>query len=163
MKQKIFFLLGSLLILAGGFGYGYTYMSDHRTADSLSAFCDIDFKTDTDEHGKISTANLTLVDYRFAGDKMKPMILLVCDGDMYDVKASVRQTPPSYSIAFYNDKTTFKNTNKLFAEFPAESFDAIRRSQVVRIRFTYENGDSVELPLNEHDLAYWKEQLKDKA
>ena len=107
MKHKIFFLLGSLLILLGGFGYGYTYMLDHRSADSLSAYCDIDFRADTDEHGKISTANLTLQDYRFAGDQLKPMILLVCDNDMYDIKASVRQTPPSYSVAFYNDKTTF--------------------------------------------------------
>lgn len=162
MKQKIFFLLGSLLILIGGFGYGYTYMMDHRTADSLSAYCDIDFRADTDEHGKISTANLTLQDYRFASDKMNPMILLVCDNDMYDINASVRQTPPSYSVAFYNDKTTFKNTNKLFVEFPPETFDVIRQAQVVRIRFAYDNGDSVELPLNEHDLQYWKDQLKDK-
>ena len=78
---------------------------------------------------------------------------------MYDIKASVRQTPPSYSIAFYNDKTTFKNTNKLFAEFPTETFEAIRQAQVVRVRFTYDNGDTVELPLNEHDLEYWKNQL----
>lgn len=162
VKHKIFFLFGSLLILAGGFGYGYTYMLDHRTADSLSAYCDIDFKADTDERGKISTANLTLLDYRFAGDKLKPAILLVCDNDLYDIQASIRQDPPSYSIAFYNDKTTFKNTNKLFAEFPAETFDAIRTAQVVRIRFSYENGDAVELPLNEDDLLYWKDQLQDK-
>ena len=115
-----------------------------------------------DKYGKISTANLTLQDYRFAGNQLKPVILLVCDNDMYDIKASVRQTPPSYSIAFYNDKTTFKNTNKLFAEFPTETFEAIRQAQVVRVRFTYDNGDAVELPLNEHDLEYWKEQLKDK-
>ncbi len=162
VKYKIFFLLGSLLILLGGFGYGYTYMLDHRTADSLSAYCDIDFRADTDEHGKISTANLTLQDYRFAGNQLKPVILLICDNDMYDIKASVRQTPPSYSVAFYNDKTTFKNTNKLFAEFPTETFEAIRQAQVVRVRFTYDNGDAVELPLNEHDLEYWKDQLKDK-
>ena len=66
----------------------------------------------------------------------------------------IRLIPPSYSIAFYNDKTTFKNTNKLFAEFPADSFAAIRQAQVVRIRFTYEDGTSIELPLNEHDLQY---------
>ena len=90
MKHKIFFLLGSLLILLGGFGYGYTYMLDHRSADSLSAYCDIDFRADTDEHGKISTANLTLQDYRFAGNQLKPVILVVCDNDMYDIKASVR-------------------------------------------------------------------------
>ena len=159
MKNKIILLFGIMLIMFGGFGYGYTYMIDHRTADSLSAYCDIDFKTDVDEKGVVSTANLTILDYRFAGDRLKPALLLICDDDIFDMQASIRQTPPSYSIAFYNDKTTFKNTNKLFAEFPADSFTAIRQAQVVRIRFTYEDGTSIELPLNEHDLQYWKDQL----
>lgn len=159
MKNKLIILFGIMLIMFGGFGYGYTYMIDHRTADSLSAYCDIDFKTDVDEKGKVSTANLTILDYRFAGDRLKPALLLICDDDIFDMQASIRQTPPSYSIAFYNDKTTFKNTNKLFAEFPADSFNAIRQAQVVRIRFTYEDGTAIELPLNEHDLQYWKDQL----
>ena len=159
MKNKLIILFGIMLILFGGFGYGYTYMIDHRTADSLSAYCDIDFKTDVDEKGVVSTANLTILDYRFAGDRLKPALLLICDDDIFDMQASIRQTPPSYSIAFYNDKTTFKNTNKLFAEFPADSFAAIRQAQVVRIRFTYEDGTAIELPLNEHDLQYWQDQL----
>lgn len=159
MKNKLIILFGIMLILFGGFGYGYTYMFDHRTADSLSAYCDIDFRTDVDEKGMVSTANLTILDYRFAGDRLKPALLLICDDDIFDMQASIRQTPPSYSIAFYNDKTTFKNTNKLFAEFPADSFAAIRRAQVVRIRFTYEDGTAIELPLNEHDLQYWQDQL----
>ena len=159
MKNKLIILFGVLLILFGGFGYGYTYMFDHRSADNLSAYCDIDFKSDVDEKGIVSTANLTILDYRFDGSKLKPALLLICDDDIFDMQASIRQTPPSYSIAFYNDKTTFKNTNKLFAEFPADSFDAIRKAQVIRIRFSYENGDTVELPLNEHDLQYWKDQL----
>ena len=159
MKNKLIILFGIMLIMFGGFGYGYTYMIDHRTADSLSAYCDIDFRTDVDEKGVVSTANLTILDYRFAGDRLKPALLLICDDDIFDMQASIRQTPPSYSIAFYNDKTTFKNTNKLFAEFPADSFTAIRQAQVVRIRFTYEDGTSIELPLNEHDLQYWKYQL----
>ena len=159
MKNKLIILFGVLLIMFGGFGYGYTYMFDHRSADNLSAYCDIDFKSDVDEKGIVSTANLTILDYRFDGSKLKPALLLICDDNIFDMQASIRQTPPSYSIAFYNDKTTFKNTNKLFAEFPADSFDAIRKAQVVRIRFSYENGDTVELPLNEHDLQYWKDQL----
>lgn len=159
MKHKLVMFFGMLLIIFGGFGYGYTYMIDHRTADNLSAYCDIDFKTDVDEKGVVSTANLTILDYRFDGSRLKPALLLICDGDIFDMQASVRQTPPSYSIAFYNDTTTLKNTNKLFAEFPADSFDAIRNAQVIRIRFAYSNGDTVELPLNEQDLQYWKEQM----
>lgn len=159
MKHKLIMFFGILLIIFGGFGYGYTYMIDHRTADNLSAYCDIDFKTDVDEKGVVSTANLTILDYRFDGSRLKPALLLICDGDIFDMQASVRQTPPSYSIAFYNNTTTLKNTNKLFAEFPADSFDAIRNAQVIRIRFAYSNGDTVELPLNEQDLQYWKEQM----
>ena len=159
MKNKLIILFGIMLIMFGGFGYGYTYMIDHRTADSLSAYCDIDFKTDVDEKGVVSTANLTILDYRFAGDRLKPALLLICDDDIFDMQASIRQTPPSYSIAFYNDKTTFKNTNKLFAEFPADSFAAIRQAQVVRIRFTYEDGTSIAMPLNAHGLQFWKDQL----
>lgn len=159
MLRKLIICFGVLLILAGGFGYGYTYMLDHRTADNLSAYCDIDFKTDVDEKGKVSTANLTILDYRFAGDQLKPALLLICDDDIFDMQAVTRQLPPSYSLAFYNEKTTFKNTNKLFAEFPPETFQAIRNAQVVRVKFTYANGDTVELPLNEHDLQYWKDQL----
>ncbi len=159
MIHKLILAFGALLILLGGFGYGCTYMLDHRTADSLSAYCDIDFKSGVDEKGTVSTANLTILDYRFAGDRLKPAMLLICDNDIFDIQATVRQTPPSYSLAFYNDKTTLKNTNKLFAEIPANSFDAIRKAQVVRVRFTYENGDTIELPLDEHDLQYWKDQL----
>lgn len=159
MIHKIIIFFGILLIVFGGFGYGYTYMVDHRKADNLSAYCDIDFKTDVDEKGVVSTANLTLLDYRFDSSKLKPALLLICDGEIFDMQASVRQTPPSYSVAFYNDKTTLKNTNKLFAEFPIDSFDAIRNAQVVRIRFAYSNGDTIELPLSEQDLQYWQEQM----
>ena len=162
MKHKLLFLLGILLIVLGAFGYGYTYMMDHRSADSLSAYCDIDFKSDVDEKGRISTANLTLLDYRYAGDSLQPALLLICDDAIYDIQATVRQTPPSYAIAFYDEKTTFKNTNKLFAEFPPVTFEAIRLAHTVKIRFSYTNGDSIELPLNDHDLQYWKDQLQDK-
>lgn len=159
LLHRLIVILGSLLILLGGFGYGYTYMYDQRTADSLSAYCDIDFRSGVNEKGVVDTANLTIIDYRFSGAEPLGSILMICDDDIFDLKAAVRQIPPSYSLAFYNEKTTLKNTNKFFAEIPVDTFDAIRQAEIIRIRFAYENGDFVELPLNEHDLQYWKDQL----
>lgn len=159
MLHKLICIIGGVIFLLGGFGYGYTYMYDHRTADNLSAYCDIDFKSGVDEKGVVTTANLTLQDYRFGSESLQPAMLLICDNDIFDLQGSVRQTPPSYSLAFYNDKTTLKNTNKIFAEIPQECFPAIRKAQVVRIRITYAGNEDIELPLSEDDLQYWKEQL----
>ncbi|MBQ1941943.1 MAG: hypothetical protein PUF95_04165 [Selenomonadaceae bacterium] len=160
--HKLIIFIGILLILAGGFGWGYTYMIDHRSADNLSAYCDIDFKADVDEKGTISTANLTIMDYRYSGAVLEPKLVVTCDDAIFQIPATTRQLPPSYSIAFYNEKTTFKNSNKIFAEFPAESFDAIRKAEVVKVSFTYSDGYTIELPLNEHDLQYWKDQLQSR-
>jgi hypothetical protein len=65
-------------------------------------------------------------------------------------------------VAFYNDKTTLKNTNKLFVEFPPEAFDSMRRAEVITIQFAYDNGDKISLPLSEPDMEYWKDHLKDQ-
>ncbi|MCR5176681.1 MAG: hypothetical protein K6C05_07485 [Anaerovibrio sp.] len=159
-QHKLIMSFGILLILLGGFGFGFTYVYDHRPCDNLSGYCDIDFQTGVDINGKVTTANLTILDYRFSGSAMKPAITLICDDNIFNMKASVRQTPPSYSIAFYNDKTTLKNTNKLFVEFPPESFDAIKKADVITIQYSYENGDKVSLPLSEPDMDYWKTHLQ---
>lgn len=160
LKQKLLLLIGALLIVFGGFGYGYTYMSDHRSADNLSAYCEVNFQTAVDIKGKVSTANLTLLDYRYGSEGLRPGITIICDDKTYNIKAAVRQTPPSYALAYYNENTTLKNTNKLFAELPVESFNAIRNAQVIRISFGYLNGDNVELPLSEEDMDMWKVQLQ---
>lgn len=160
--MRILLLLGLVLIVGGGFGWGYTYMCDHRKADSLSAYCNIDFQTDVDIEGRISTATLTMVDYRYNSAKLEQTIQLICDGRTYNIEGITKQTSPTYSIAFYNPRTTFMNTNKFFAELPDETFVPIRRAMEVRVRMTYDNGDVIDLPLNDHDLDYWQEHLIDK-
>ena len=162
LKNKLLIMIGSILIIAGGFGWGYTYMTDHREAASLSAYCNIDFQTGVDVKGTVSSATLSIVDYRYSGAELKPAILLIWDGDIYDVPGVTKQTPPTYSFVFYNPDNSFKNTNKFFAELPPETFDAIRKADEVRVRMVYSNDDSIELPLNDHDLEYWKEHLKDQ-
>lgn len=160
LKQKVLLLIGVLLIVLGGFGYGYTYMADHRTVDNLSAYCDVKFQTAVDIKGKVNTANLTILDYRYGGEELKPGVTIVCDDQTFNIKAAVRQTPPSYALAYYNENTTLKNTNKLFAELPADSFEAIRKAQVIRVSFGYFNGDTIELPLSEEEMDLWKVQLQ---
>lgn len=158
--SKFFMLFGIFLILLGGFGWGFTYVFDHRPADNLSGYCDIDFQTGVDINGKVNSATLTLQDYRYSSASLLPAITMICDDEIFTMEAVVRQTPPSYSFAFYNDKTTLKNTNKLFVEFPEKSFEAMRKAQVITIQFAYDNGDKVSLPLSEPDMGYWKNHLK---
>lgn len=160
--MRILMIIGVLLMIGGSFGWGHTYMYDHRKADSLSAYCDIDFQTDVDEEGRISTATLTMIDYRYNSAQLERRMQLICDGRVYNVDGVTKQTPPTYSIAFYNPRTTFMNTNKYFAELPDETFVPIRRAAEVRVRLTYDNGDIIDLPLNPHDLDYWQENLIDK-
>lgn len=160
--SRLLMWIGIFLILLGGFGWGFTYVFDHRPADNLSGYCDIDFQTGVDVNGKINTANLTIQDYRYSSANLLAAMTMICDDDVFTMEASVRQIPPSYSLAFFNDKTTLKNTNKLFVEFPPESYNAMRKAEVITIQFAYDNGDKVSLPLSEPDMEYWKEHLKDQ-
>lgn len=157
---KLLMSVGILLIMLGGFGWGFTYVYDHRPCDNLSGYCDIDFQTGVDIHGKVNTATLTILDYRFSSARPTPTITMICDDNVFEMKASVRQTPPSYTMAFYNDKTTLKNTNKFFVEFPPESFGAILKADVITIQFAYDNGDTISLPLSEPDMEYWRTHLQ---
>lgn len=163
VQTRILMLMGIMLIVLGGFGWGYTYMVDHRSAASLSAYCNIDFQTDVDEEGYISTATLTMVDYRYNGAELKKNIELICDGEIYPVEGVTKQTNPTYAILFYNPRTTFMNTNKFFAELPMETFKPMRKAKEIRVRMLYDNGDIIDLPLDDHDLAYWQEHLQDRV
>ena len=44
---------------------------------------------------------------------------------------------------------------------PRSSLPAIKKAETVRFRFYYDNGQTIDLPLNEPDLEYWKAQLID--
>ncbi len=160
IHHKFFMAIGIIFILIGGFGWGFTYVYDHRPCDNLSGYCDIDFQTGVDRQGKIDSATLTILDYRYSSAKLLPTLTMICDDDTFELDAAVRQTPPSYSIAFFNDKTTLKNTNKLFVEFPPESFEAIKKADVITIQFNYDNGDKISLPLSEPDMDYWRTHLQ---
>ena len=157
--MKKLFALGICLILLGIFGLSYTYTIDHRSAPSLSAYCNIDFKSSVDRHGKLEDATLAIVDYRYASAKPEPSVTITVDDEPWRIEAAIKQTPPTYDFFHAGANTSFKITNKFFLHVPLEVLAKIAQAEAVRVTFRYDNGQVIDLPLNEPDLAYWKAQL----
>ena len=134
--HRLVILVALLLILVGIFGLSYTYRIDHRTARSLSAYARIDFQASYTGEGRLEGATLALWDYRFDEAKFLPDVVLAEGAD-----------------------SPYKNENKMFVELPRSSLLAIRKATGVRLRFYYDNGQTIDLPLNEPDLAYWQREL----
>ncbi len=148
-------IFGIILIMTGIFGLSYTWHIDHRTAESLSAYCRIDFQSSFTEGGKLEGAILTLWDYRYDSSQLEPKAILYTDGDAWEMVATVKHGPPPEDDIEHQ----FQNENKLFVELPRSSLPAIRNADEVRFRFYYDNGQVIDLPLNPPDLEYWKKQL----
>ena len=157
MKKRILIAVGILCMLVGIFGVSYTYSYDHRTAESLSAYCRIDFQSSHTETGALEGAVLTLWDSRYDTKKLLPQAVLYTDGTAWEMVATVKQLPPPGES---DPANRFKNENKLFCELPKASLKAVRDAETVRIRFYYEGGQTIDLPLNAPDLEYWKAQLQ---
>lgn len=155
IKKTVLFV-GLAFIIIGIFGLSYTYQLDHRSAESLSAYCQIDFQSSHNEKGELEGAVLTLWDWRYDKSKLKPEAVLYTDGSAWEMKAAVKQTPAPQK----NSQHKFQNENKLFVELPRSSLPAIKKADSVRFRFYYDNGQTIDLPLNEPDLAYWKRQVE---
>ena len=157
MKKRILIAAGLLCMLVGIFGFSYTYSYDHRTAESLSAYCRIDFQSSHTETGALEGAVLTLWDSRYDTKKLLPQAVLYTDGTAWEMVATVKQLPPPGET---DPSNRFKNENKLFCELPKASLKAVRDADTVRVRFYYEGGQTIDLPLNAPDLEYWKAQLQ---
>lgn len=155
IKKTVLFV-GLAFIIIGIFGLSYIYQLDHRSAESLSAYCQIDFQSSHNEKGELEGAVLTLWDWRYDNSKLKPEAVLYTDGSAWEMKAAVKQTPAPQK----NSQHKFQNENKLFVELPRSSLPAIKKADSVRFRFYYDNGQTIDLPLNDPDLAYWKRQVE---
>lgn len=152
--KKLLFFSGIGLMLAGVFGLSYIWSIDHRSASSLSAYCRIDFQSSRTEKGTLEGAVLTLWDWRYDSAQLEPKAILYTDGDAWEMKAAVKQAPAG------TDKDhPYQKENKLFVEMPRASLPAIRKADSIRIRFYYDNGQTIDLPLNQPDLEYWKRQV----
>ncbi len=153
--RNFIILIGMLLILVGIFGLSYTYRIDHRTARSLSAYARIDFQASYTGEGRLEGATLALWDYRFDEAKLLPDVALYTDGTAWEKTAITKYTSRPAEGA----DSPYKNENKMFVELPRASLLAIRKATGVRLRFYYDNGQTIDLPLNEPDLAYWQREL----
>ena len=157
--QTVFFrlvtLVALLAILIGIFGLSYTYRVDHRTARSLSAYARIDFQSSYTGEGRLEGATLALWDYRYDAARLLPDIILYTDGNAWEMKAVTKHTQRPVPEA----DSPYKNENKFFAELPRAALPAIRSAAGVRLRFYYDNGQTIDLPLSEPDLAYWQRGL----
>ncbi len=153
--RQLITLVALLAILVGIFGLSYTYRIDHRTARSLSAYATIDFQASYTEEGRLEGATLTLWDYRYDGAALLPEAVLYTDGAAWEMKAAVKHTARPVDGA----DNPYQNENKLFVALPRAALPAVRRAVGVRLRFYYDNGQTVDLPLSEPDLAYWQREL----
>ena len=154
--RKCLGALGTALILIGLCGLMLIYQYDHRQAASLSAYAKIDFQSSYTEKGQLEGAVLTLWDSRYDHARLLPRAVLYTDGDAWEMKADVKQAPPPGEAG---GGSRFKTENKLFVELPKASLKAIRNADEVRFRYYYDNGQTIDLPLDAHDLEYFKEQL----
>ena len=151
--------IGIILMLIGTAGWTFTYTTDHRSAESLSAYCDIDFRASKDRKGNVDSIILTIQDYRFSSTKLKPQITLYIDGAPRVFDATAKQVSPTYELSPYDPKTSLKNMNKLFIEIPPEVAPAIKNAESIDAEFEYLGEDPIRLPLNAPDLSYWKNQV----
>ena len=153
--KKFLSVFGVILIMIGIFGLSYTYNYDHRKADSLSAYCNIEFNSSKDAKGKIEGAVLNLWDYRYDDAKMTDSVIIYTDGKEWEAVCSTKQT-----YLGFGSEHSFMHENKMFLEFPRASLDSIKKAESVRLRFYYDNGQTIDLPLNSPDLAYWQRHLE---
>ncbi len=147
--QKIFLSIGILLILLGIFGTSYTWHYDHRTAETLDDYAKLDFQVSRTEDGDLEGASLSLYDYRYDKTQLLKRAILYTDGAPWEVPAFTKQTPQ-----------TWQNENKLFVALPASSLRDILLAKEVRLRYYYENGQTIDLPLSNRELLAWQRKLR---
>jgi hypothetical protein len=152
-------LLAILLILGGLAVFFQINSYNNRHAENLSAYCHIDFrgvKSDSIVNG----ATLQLTDFRFFAAKLEPAIELTIDGKSLTLPAATNtQTKPTLTVSDFGEERCFKYESSLFIEFPPELLQSIAKASNINVTFNYTDGTSIDLPLSQPDLKYWKNQL----
>ena len=159
-KKTTILLLIAVTIIAY---CSYTVFSyDHRTANNLSAYCNIDFRGITNpQTNSVTGATLSIFDFRYNSSPLEKHFIIHVDGKSYiidDIMVSAK--PPSYSLKDFSTGNLLKYTNILFVTFPPQILKEISQASAVKVSFNYVGSSSViELPLSSPDLQYWKKQL----
>jgi hypothetical protein len=162
MIKKALLAIITIIIIIFACSIGYRDSYDNRIASNLSAYCTIDFRGVIDPiKNKVTTATLSLVDYRFSSKPIEKFCIVDVDGKTYKVTTDATTSlPPTYSPNDFNLQTCFKYTNSLIVHFDPSLLKEINNARIVKISFKYVDSDSIiELPLSEVDLNYWKNQL----
>lgn len=147
--RKIFFVIGIFFMLVGVFGFSYTWNHDHRRTEFLEEYATLEFKSARDERGYLEGANLSLWDYRFDKAQLLKKVIIFIDGVPWEVEAATRQT-----------LSNRWNENKLFIQFPKSSLRDMLTAREVRLKFYYDNGQTVDLPLGKNELITWQRKLR---
>ncbi len=161
MSKKTIILAFVLATIA--FYCSYTvYSYDHRIANNLSAYCNIDFRGIADSQtNTITGATLSIVDFRYDSKPLEKFIIIDIDDKAYKIDSiEVSAQPPTYSPKDVSTEKCFKHTNTLFVTFPPQVLKEISQANTVKVSFTYLDSNLIiELPLSDVDLQYWKNQL----
>lgn len=147
--RKIFFVIGIFFMLAGVFGVSFTWSHDHRKTEFLEEYATLEFKSARDEKGNLEGANLSLWDYRFDKAQLLNKAIIFIDGVPWEVEAATRQT-----------LSKVRNENKLFIQLPKASLRDMLTAKEFRLKFYYDNGQSIDLPLGKNEFVTWQRKLR---
>lgn len=161
-SRRIYPLFIPLLALVFLAWCGFSVWShNHRSADSLSAYCHIDFRGFRGSDGRIEDATLSLLDYRYFATELEPSLTIEADDSSWQLPAASQETmPPSFALQDFGQERCFQTASRLLVHIPADLREKIAQAQTVSVQFQYQQGPKLKFPLNAPDLAYWKNQLK---
>lgn len=135
---------------------------DERTANNLSAYCNIDFIGINDTTtATTSGATLEIIDYRYNAKPLKQTFALYIDDKFYQfAELETSQLKPSYAFNNFNKPNFAKYQNRLFVKLPITILKEIKTAKIVKVSFSYLGATKpVILPLSPPDLKYWQNQL----
>ena len=147
--RNIFFVMGFFFVLVGVFGVSYTWNHDHRKTETLEEYATLEFVSSRDEFGNLEGANLFLWDYRFDRAQLLNKVIIYIDGVPWEINAATRQT-----------LSERQNENKLFFQFPKSSLRDMLAAKEFRLKFYYDNGQSIDLPVGKKELLSWQRKLR---
>ena len=136
-----------MLIGVGGVAYVWSY--DHRQVQTLNEYATIDFQVSRDGKGNLEGGVLSLWVHRYDSSKILPQVTLYVDEESFEFPAATKQT-----------STRFEHENKLFVSFPKESLKNLQSAREVRIKFSYEDGQEINLPISQNELINWQKKLR---
>lgn len=149
MLHKIFITFGVIFILLGIGGVAYVWNHDHRQVATLEEYAKTEFQVSRDGKGNLEGGVFSLWDYRYDDAKLLPQATLYVDGEEFELPAAVKQT-----------SMQFNHENKLFVNFPEESLKNLQTAREVRVKFAYDNGQEIDLPLSQIELMNWQKKMR---